>query len=172
MTLLDSIVERSIHQAPDGRSIWYPWSFLGAGYIVPSNQHRTELHRFQKRWTIAAFVLVLVSSLLTASYRLAAFVVFGSLAYAATRRQIDQLERSPIPLSVKAVIQHPNVLPLPLLIVLTFASAVLLVGSALLVITGRDLLTGVMGLALFGWFTCLLTYDIHSQLTRRNAGVV
>jgi hypothetical protein len=172
MRLLDSIVERSIHRTPDGRCVWYPWSFLGAGYIVPSSERRVELLGFQKRWIVAAFAVLLASIPFGAPYRLAAVAVFVILNYAATRRKIDELERSDIPLTVKAVIQRPSVLSLPLLIPAALASIILLACSGLLLITGRDLLGGLIGVLLFGWSTFVLAHDVHSRLASKDAGAV
>lgn len=64
MGYFDALTSASFKTAPDGRKLFYPWGFLGRGYVVPTDDEFNKLRRSYQTIWIVIFILVFATVLL------------------------------------------------------------------------------------------------------------
>ena len=45
----------------EGRTLYYPWGYLGSGYIIESQKKMNQIRKFHKKTLIIVFVYLLIS---------------------------------------------------------------------------------------------------------------
>ena len=70
MGFFDAIARNQFKTAKDGRQLYFPWGYMGRGYIIPSEKHYQRLRKNVKISIACIFIYLLVSSLLKVRYEL------------------------------------------------------------------------------------------------------
>lgn len=60
MNLFDSIVDASFTTGQDGEYLFYPWGWLGAGYILPDYHTKQQARAFLQRYITLALPLAII----------------------------------------------------------------------------------------------------------------
>jgi hypothetical protein len=64
MGYFDALTSASFKVASDGRKLFYPWGFLGRGYLVPNDDEFDQLRRSYKTIWVVIFILVFATVVL------------------------------------------------------------------------------------------------------------
>jgi uncharacterized membrane protein (UPF0136 family) len=74
MGYFDGLTSGSFKTAPDGRRLFYPWGYLGRGYVLPSDDTADRLRRQLKTY----YIVMLVGIVGTSGFR--AFITSAVVA--------------------------------------------------------------------------------------------
>lgn len=61
MGFFDSVTTMNFKKDTEGRTLYYPWGYLGSGYIIKSQKKMNQIRKFHKKTLIIVFVYLLIS---------------------------------------------------------------------------------------------------------------
>jgi hypothetical protein len=97
MGYYDGLVSVYFKNAQDGRMLYFPWLYLGRGYVIPSVSDYDRLQRQLRTYKSISLALITAAVIVLQHYVTALFVVSALAvgAYAVfTRHLVDGLERT------------------------------------------------------------------------------
>ena len=93
MGYFDGLTSGSFKTAQDGRRLFYPWGYLGSGYVVASQQDAERLRRQLKTYYIVMLVAIVGTSAVHAFVTSAAVAAICIIFYEIwVRRQVAGLQ--------------------------------------------------------------------------------
>ncbi len=97
MKLFDSAADTLFREDSAGRTLFYPWSIYGPGFITETDETRTVFRTFYRNFSIAMIVAIIafqaiVGMLITVATILPIFIVWY---YVAMRKLVKALHRTP-----------------------------------------------------------------------------
>jgi hypothetical protein len=58
MRYFDDVADRLFRRDSQAQWHFFPWGFLGKGYILPDESRKRQIHRLVKRWNIVSTLLI------------------------------------------------------------------------------------------------------------------
>lgn len=93
MGYFDGLTSGSFKTAQDGRRLFFPWGYLGRGYVLASDQEAERLRRQVKAYYVVMLVAIVATSGVHAFMLSAAVAALAIVFYAVwARRQVARLQ--------------------------------------------------------------------------------
>lgn len=156
MSILDSIVDPYFEKTDTGKTIFYPWGFIGKGYEVASELQRSGLRSTLKALVVGLFLLMAACFQLNnwvypAALTALSFVVYSVWSYSVTRGMPVSPERPGYYESIRDNLKYHGTGSLVIFLLFIF---MLCVGSGLMAyFEPEKRIVGSLGVLLFGALT-------------------
>jgi hypothetical protein len=170
MGYFDGLTSGYFKTAQDGRKLYFPWSYWGRGYVMPSDQAYENVRRQLKIFQAVFLVLVIASAGLQHFIVTVAIGVLALLFYAVwSRSLVKGLPVADEQLTLKASQMSRAQAFGPVILWVLEIGALIFVASGLFVLFARrsDWQTGLFATVFFGVCAAVFAYMIVLQ--RRGA---
>ena len=172
MGYVDALARGAFKRTASGKIAFYPWGKVGRGYEIQTDEQYDEIHRFIVRYYIVVLPITAGAAVLLKWFALAV-VPFVAVPYVLWLRRWTRIlpttdERMTFRESFEA--QAAAHSPAMLCVLLVISLAFVLAGAAI-VMSGRDILTGLSCAVFFGCCAAVFGFMISARRrSKRDTG--